>query len=238
MEQYMDFNSLYGLSADEMKRIDNQSLESLQKERQAAEDQLRAQTGGFLQSAALGVGDARISTLGNIQKQYSGGFEAAAGSKTYSDMLKAQQSLQSQAAAIASSAHGRFGSLRKTYGTDTLAGRVVNSETGLQDIADQGAQFESYMSKGMDAQKQQREAAEKNRRAYVDAANQRLEGLAGKYRKEYETNQIDRDPRNHWVSKQNAYRDAMSQYGLTPSDGFNQEDREKNLYQSQSKLTY
>ncbi len=103
MEQYMDFNSLYGLSADEMKRIDNQSLESLQKERQAAEDQLRAQTGGFLQSAALGVGDARISTLGNIQKQYSGGFEAAAGSKTYSDMLKAQQSLQSQAAAIASS---------------------------------------------------------------------------------------------------------------------------------------
>ena len=238
MEQYMDFNSLYGLSADEMKRIDNQSLESFQKERQAAEDQLRAQTGGFLSSAAIGIGDPKTSTLANIQNQYAGGFESAAGSKTYSDMLKAQQGLQSQALAIASSAHGRLGSLRKTYGTDTLAGRVVNSETGLQDIANQGAQFEAYMSKGMDAQRSARESAEKSRRAYVDAANQRLEGLAGKYRKEYETNQIDRDPRNHWVSKQNAYRDALSQYGLQAADGRNQEDREKALYQQQSKLTY
>lgn len=218
--QYMDFNTMYGLAGDEMERLDNlalqQELDRVNASRQAVNHGVGF---NFLDSARLGS-DPKNANLSQIEKNYSGGWEAAKDTGSYSDFLKAQADLESRATAIKSNTAGRYGSLRRAYGDDTTAAKLLNDDAGTLDgLYGNDEAFSAEIDGLARQQAEGREKAIAGRKGYVDDYNQRLQKAKDAYLGEYERNNAFRtedtgNARKYYkTDARNTYLDILNEGG-------------------------
>lgn len=230
---HVDFNTLYGLAGDEMERIDNEALQRELDRVNTAQTNTNNEVGfNYFDSARLGS-DPRQANLAQIEKNYSGGYETLKSTGSYSDFLKAQNSLESQVSSLRSSAmkKGSFGALRNAYGDDTLAAKVVGgNEKTIGDLMGRDEAFSAQIDANAAHQQDARQKAVAARKSYIDDYNKRLEAAKAAYADEYNKkeewanntgrfsgNKLRVNPQDYNYSTMNNYADILKEGGMNQS---------------------